>query len=41
MPKMKAAILAEPGRIILDSRPVPDVGPLDARRAPVSAWVAS
>lgn len=30
MPKMKAAIFAEPGRIVLDSRPVPDVGPLDA-----------
>ncbi len=30
MPRMKAAIFAEPGRIVLDSRPVPDVGPLDA-----------
>ena len=30
MPKMKAAIFAEPGRIVLESRPVPDVGPLDA-----------
>lgn len=30
MPKMKAAIFVEPGRIVLDDRPVPDVGPLDA-----------
>jgi len=30
MPKMKAAIFVEPGRIVLDSKPVPDVGPLDA-----------
>jgi threonine dehydrogenase-like Zn-dependent dehydrogenase len=30
MPKMKAAIFAEPGRIVLEARPVPDVGPLDA-----------
>lgn len=30
MAKMKAAIFAEPGRIVLDSRPIPDVGPLDA-----------
>ena len=30
MPKMKAAIFAEPGRIVLESRPIPDVGPLDA-----------
>jgi alcohol dehydrogenase len=30
MSKMKAAVFAEPGRIVLDSRPVPDVGPLDA-----------
>jgi threonine dehydrogenase-like Zn-dependent dehydrogenase len=27
---MKAAILAEKGRIVLDEKPVPDVGPLDA-----------
>jgi len=27
---MKAAIFVEPGRIVLDSKPVPDVGPLDA-----------
>ncbi|MEX6724826.1 NAD(P)-dependent alcohol dehydrogenase [Parapedomonas caeni] len=27
---MKAAIFAEPGRIVLDDKPVPDVGPLDA-----------
>ena len=30
MPKMKAAVFAERGRIVLESRPVPDVGPLDA-----------
>ena len=30
MPKMKAAIFVEPGRIVLESKPVPDVGPLDA-----------
>lgn len=30
MPKMKAAIFVEPGRIALDDKPVPDVGPLDA-----------
>jgi threonine dehydrogenase-like Zn-dependent dehydrogenase len=30
MPNMKAAIFAEPGRIVLESRPIPDVGPLDA-----------
>jgi threonine dehydrogenase-like Zn-dependent dehydrogenase len=31
MPKMmKAAIFVEPGRIVLDDKPVPDVGPLDA-----------
>ena len=30
MPQMKAAIFVEPGRIVLDSKPVPDVGPLDA-----------
>ena len=30
MPKMKAAIFAEPGRIVLESRLIPDVGPLDA-----------
>lgn len=28
--KMKAAIFIEPGRIVLDEKPVPDVGPLDA-----------
>jgi threonine dehydrogenase-like Zn-dependent dehydrogenase len=27
---MKAAIFVEPGRIVLDEKPVPDVGPLDA-----------
>ena len=30
MAKMKAAIFVEPGRIVLDQKPVPDVGPLDA-----------
>jgi alcohol dehydrogenase len=30
MTKMKAAIFVEPGRIVLDEKPVPDVGPLDA-----------
>jgi alcohol dehydrogenase len=27
---MKAALFVEPGRIVLDDKPVPDVGPLDA-----------
>jgi len=27
---MKAAIFVEPGRIVLDEKPIPDVGPLDA-----------
>ncbi len=30
MPKMKAAIFVEPGRIEIDDKPIPDVGPLDA-----------
>lgn len=30
MPKMKAAVFAGPGRIVLEAKPVPDVGPLDA-----------
>jgi alcohol dehydrogenase len=30
MLKMKAAIFAGPGRIVLESKPIPDVGPLDA-----------
>lgn len=30
MPKMKAAVFAGPGRIALEAKPVPDVGPLDA-----------
>ena len=30
MPKMKAAVFVEPGRIALDEKPVPDIGPLDA-----------
>src|SRR5215468_2950631 len=30
MSKMKAAIFVEPERIVLDEKPIPDVGPLDA-----------
>jgi threonine dehydrogenase-like Zn-dependent dehydrogenase len=30
MPKMRAAVFVEPGRIALDEKPVPEVGPLDA-----------
>ena len=30
MAKMRAAIFVEPGRIVLDDKPIPDVGPLDA-----------
>lgn len=30
MPKMKAAVFVEPGRIVLDEKSIPDVGPLDA-----------
>jgi alcohol dehydrogenase len=30
MPKMKAAIFVEPGRIVLDTKPIPDIGPSDA-----------
>lgn len=30
MAKMKAAIFVEPGRIVLDEKPIPEVGPLDA-----------
>lgn len=30
MPKMKAAIFVEPGRIVLGEKPIPDPGPLDA-----------
>jgi alcohol dehydrogenase len=30
MAKMKAAVFVEPGRIVLDDKQVPDVGPLDA-----------
>lgn len=30
MPKMRAAIFVEPGRIVLDDKAVPDIGPLDA-----------
>jgi alcohol dehydrogenase len=28
--KMKAAVFLEPGRIVLDEKPIPDLGPLDA-----------
>jgi hypothetical protein len=27
---MKAAVFVEPGRIVLDEKPIPEVGPLDA-----------
>eukprot|EP01030_Chromulinospumella_sphaerica_P029379 gene29379-29810_t len=27
---MKAAVFAEPGRIVLEDKPIPEVGPLDA-----------
>lgn len=30
MPKMKVAVFIEPGRIVLDEKPIPGVGPLDA-----------
>jgi len=30
MTKMKAAVFVEPGRIVLDDKTVPDIGPLDA-----------
>jgi threonine dehydrogenase-like Zn-dependent dehydrogenase len=30
MTKMKAAVFVEPGRIVLDEKPIPNVGPLDA-----------
>ena len=30
MPKMKAATFVEPGRIVLDEKPIPAPGPLDA-----------
>jgi len=30
MPKMKAAVFVGPGRIVLQEKPMPDVGPLDA-----------
>lgn len=29
MQLMKAAIFVEPGRIVLDKKPIPEVGPLD------------
>ena len=30
MPTMKAAVFVEPGRIVLEDKPIPDVGPQDA-----------
>ena len=30
MPKMKAAVFIEPGRITLGEKQIPEVGPLDA-----------
>jgi alcohol dehydrogenase len=30
VPKMRAAVFVEPGRIVLDEKPIPKVGPLDA-----------
>jgi alcohol dehydrogenase len=30
MKKMRAAVFIEPGRIVLDEKPVPEIGPLDA-----------
>jgi alcohol dehydrogenase len=30
MPKMKAAVFVERGRIVLEEKPIPDIGPLDA-----------
>ena len=30
MMKMKAAVFVEPGRIVLDEKPIPEIGPLDA-----------
>ena len=38
--RMKAAIFVEPGRIVLDDKPVPDPGPLDALGAPTPSSVA-
>ena len=32
MSRMKGAIVVEPGRIVLDDRPVPSLGPQDALR---------
>jgi alcohol dehydrogenase len=28
--RMKVAVFVEPGRIVLDEKPIPEVGPLDA-----------
>jgi alcohol dehydrogenase len=30
MRKMKAAVFVKPGRIAVDEKPVPEIGPLDA-----------
>ena len=31
MPKMKAAVFVERGRIVLEEKPIPDIGPLVTR----------
>ncbi|MCG7393423.1 hypothetical protein MHY87_10950 [Microvirga sp. ACRRW] len=36
MPKMKVAVFVEPGRIVLDEKSIPDVGPLDGFLAGLS-----
>ena len=33
--RMKAAVFVEPGRIVLDEKPIPEVGPLDALVRPL------
>jgi alcohol dehydrogenase len=30
MARMKAAVFVEPGRIVLDEKPIPDIGPIEA-----------
>ena len=30
MPRMKAAEFVEPGRLVIEDKPIPDVGPPDA-----------
>lgn len=39
MPKMRPAIFVEAGRIVLDEKPIPDVGPLDARMRITTATI--